>query len=166
MLCLEHSDIKADLVCLGKALSGGFFPISAVLGNDKVFDCIVPGSHGSTYGGNPLAGVTMMESIQVIKDEKLVENSQKMGERIMTKLKNSLNSKIVKEIRGKGLFIGIKLNENQGYKAKDFVYKLLEENLLTKDTQAYVLRLAPALTITQTEADFISDKLIKVINAL
>lgn len=156
MLCQDHSEVKADMVCLGKALSGGFFPISAVLGTNDVFECITPGSHGSTFGGNPLACVTMMESIKVLKEEDMVENSEKRGEMLLDSLREvSKGNSLVKDIRGKGLFIGIELDKSKGVKAKDLVYELLDQNLLTKDTQDYVLRLAPALIIGDQEMEMI-----------
>lgn len=164
MLCQDHSGVKADMVCLGKALSGGYLPISAVLGTDEVFECITPGTHGSTYGGNPLACVTMMESVRVLSEEGMIENSEKRGGLLLQGLREICKGNaFVRDVRGKGLFIGIELDQSKGVKAKDLVYELLEENLLTKDTQDYVLRIAPALTIGDQEMDMILNGFRKVL---
>jgi ornithine--oxo-acid transaminase len=156
LLCQDHEDVKADLVCLGKALSAGFMPVSAVLGNNKVFDCITPGTHGSTFGGNPLACVTMIESVKVLIEENMIENSKVKGDFLIKEFKKMLyKNKLVKDIRGKGLFIGVELDSKFGVKAKDLVYEFLDHGLLTKDTRSYVLRLAPALNIGDPEVDLI-----------
>lgn len=108
-------------------------PISAVLGNDKVFQYITPGLHGSTFGGNPLACSVMIEAIKVVHEENMIENSRVRGQRILEGFKKLFgHKKIVRDIRGMGLFIGIELDPSFKVKGKDLVYKLLDENLLTK----------------------------------
>ena len=106
MLCVHHDQVRPDIVCLGKALSGGMFPVSAVLADDNIMLTIKPGQHGSTYGGNPLACKIAMEAVQILVDEKLPENALKQGERLMSKLK-TLPKDIVKTTRGRGLLSAI-----------------------------------------------------------
>lgn len=165
MLCQDHENIKADMVCLGKALSGGYMPVSAVLGTDDVFSCITPGTHGSTYGGNPLACAVLKASVQAIVDEGMIENSEKMGKRMLNNLQSQLkDNKIVKDVRGKGLFIAIEFDSKADVTCYQLVYELLEQGLLCKQTKENVLRLAPPLIITQDETDFITNTLVTVIN--
>jgi len=111
MLCVEHENVRPDIVTLGKALSGGYYPISAALCDDEVMLCIKPGQHGSTYGGNPLACKIAMEALQILIDENLAENSQKQGERLMNKLR-TLPKDVVTTVRGKGLLSAIVINKN------------------------------------------------------
>jgi ornithine--oxo-acid transaminase len=156
LLCQEHFGIKGDLVVLGKALSGGFFPVSAVLGTEEAFKSIVPGSHGSTFGGNPLAAVTAIESVKVILEEGLVENSRVMGERLLNGLKKRLEgSKYVSNLRGKGLFVGMDINEQYGPKMKDILLEISSHGLLLKNPKATKIRVAPALTVNESDVDFI-----------
>ena len=112
MLCVEHENVRPDIVTLGKALSGGVYPISAALCDDEVMLCIKPGEHGSTYGGNPLACKIAMEALQILIDENLAENSRKQGERLMNKLK-TLPKDIVSTVRGKGLLSAIVINKSK-----------------------------------------------------
>ena len=144
MLACEHEDVKPDILCLGKALSGGVLPISAVLADNEIMNCITPGTHGSTFGGNPLSAVVAMTSLEVIKNEKLCENSEKMGELF----RNSIEKKdFIKDIRGKGLMNAIEL-ENK--KIADIVCENLAENgILTKSTHDTILRMTPPLVIKE-----------------
>jgi ornithine--oxo-acid transaminase len=103
MLCVDHDDVRPDIVCLGKALSGGVYPVSAVLCDDEVMLCIKPGEHGSTYGGNPLACAVGMEALQVLVDEKLAENSERLGEVMRNEIRG-FNSPIIKEVSPYALF--------------------------------------------------------------
>lgn len=156
MLCQENWNVKADMVTLGKALSGGFFPISAVLGKKEIFDLIVPGAHGSTFGGNPLACVTMQESVKVIIEENLVQNSAEKGEFILKGLKEKCSKfTSMKNIRGKGLFFGFDICQKEGPDIKEFIFKLAEKGILTKNPRPDKLRFAPALIINQNEAEMI-----------
>ena len=156
LLCQEHFGIRGDMVVLGKALSGGFFPVSAVLGTEEAFKSIVPGTHGSTFGGNPLAAVTAVESVKVILEEGLIENSKIMGDRLLNGLKKRLEgSKYVQNLRGKGLFIGMDINEQYGPKMKDILIEIAGHGLLLKNPKATKIRIAPALTVNESDVDFI-----------
>ena len=133
---------------LGKALSGGFYPVSAVLGNWEIFDLVTPNTHGSTFGGNPLACAIMKESLDVLIEDKLIENSEKMGLYLLSKLKEKIgNHWIVKEIWGMGLFIGLELKDDQEIDSKMISTKMMEKGVLVKNTREYILWVAPPLTI-------------------
>ena len=165
MLCQDHDNVKADMICLGKALSGGYMPISALLGSDEVFNCITPGSHGSTFGGNPLACVVAKASVETIIEEGMIENSATMGKRMLDTLSSELEkNKLVKEVRGKGLFIAIEFDNEADFKCSQLIYELLDHGLLCKHTKENVLRLAPPLIINRAQADFIVETLVRVIN--
>lgn len=164
LLCQEHYGVKGDLVTLGKALSGGFFPVSAVLGTEAAFKAIVPGTHGSTFGGNPLAAVTAIESVKTILDEGMVENSAKLGSFIMDRLQAELkDSKYASNFRGKGLFIGFDLNFDHGAKTKYLLLEAASRGLLMKNPKANKVRVAPSLIINKSEANFIADTIIESI---
>ena len=151
MLCSEHYGIKPDLVVLGKALSGGMLPVSAVLGSEDVLGCLKPGEHGSTYGGNPLACAVAREALKVLKEEGLVENSDKLGEIFrQSLLQMKANHKWIIDVRGKGLFNAIELNPNHTHTAKDLCYRLMERGLLAKQTHEHTIRFSPPLVITLT----------------
>ena len=164
MLCQEHWQVKADLVILGKALSGGFMPISAVLGSDEVFNCMGPNSHGSTFGGNPLACATMKESVQVIIDEGMAENSYKQGEYLINKLRPYESEfPFFSKIRGKGLFFAFDICQKTGPEMKQFIYSLAQKGILAKNTRNDIIRFAPPLIITKHEADKIVDAVISTL---
>jgi ornithine--oxo-acid transaminase len=112
-LCSEHDGVRPDILILGKSLSGGFLPVSAVLCDDHIMNHIKPGQHGSTYGGTPLACEVAMKAIQVTLEEKMTENSEKLGAYLMDNLKKILVSNKLKELRGKGLFIGAEFEESE-----------------------------------------------------
>ncbi len=140
---------KPDMLIIGKALSGGFYPVSAVLSSNEIMGVFKPGDHGSTFGGNPLAAAVAREALRVIEDEKLPERSARLGAMLMDKLKTIRSSRI-KEIRGRGLFIGIELNE----KARPYCEALKNKGLLVKETHENVIRLAPPLVISEEELDW------------
>lgn len=146
--------MKADVLILGKALSGGFYPVSAVLASKEVMLCIRPGEHGSTFGGNPVACAVAMEAIQVILDEKLVEDVFEMGNLFRERLV-SFNIPLITEVRGKGLLNAIELNvqqlEKQGKSAFDYCLAMLQNGLLAKPSRESVTRLAPPLCINRQE---------------
>ena len=148
MLASSHEDIKPDILCLGKALSGGVLPISAVLADDNIMKHITPGSHGSTFGGNPLASVVATASLEVIRDENLCYNSNKMGNIFRNEL-NLLNKDFIKEIRGKGLMNAIEF-ENKKITDKVCI-ELLNNGLLTKSTHDNILRMSPPLIINKNQ---------------
>ncbi|MHB8851730.1 MAG: ornithine--oxo-acid transaminase [Ignavibacteriaceae bacterium] len=152
LFAYQYENIKPDVVIIGKALSGGFYPVSAVLSNNEVLGVFNPGDHGSTFGGNPLAAAIARESIKVLVEENLIENSFKLGEYFREKLRG-IKSKHVKEIRGKGLFIGVELYpEAKG--ARRFCEALMTKGVLCKETHDDVIRFAPPLVITKEEIDW------------
>jgi len=162
LFAYEHDyNAKPDLLVIGKALGGGFYPVSAVLSSKEIFEVIKPGDHGSTFGGNPLASAIARKSLQVIVNEKLVENSAQLGAYFLNKLK-TLKSKWIKEIRGKGLLIGVELYENAGG-ARRYCEALMKEALLCKETHENVIRFAPPLIIKKKEIDFAFNKIKKVL---
>jgi len=154
LLACDYENVKPDILILGKALSGGVLPVSAVLANDHIMLNIKAGQHGSTYGGNPLACAVAMTALQIIKDEKLTENAFIMGNYLRKKLEAiKIKSSIIKEIRGKGLLNAIEINDN-GDLAWDICLRLKEYGLLAKPTHGNIIRLAPPLIITKKEIVF------------
>lgn len=151
LLCVEHESVRPDILILGKSLSGGFLPVSAVLCDNHIMDHIKPGQHGSTYGGNSLACATAMKAVEVVLEEGMVENSAKMGDYLINFLKKNLVSNRIKDIRGKGLFIGLEFEE--GDLAYKFSKILLKNGLIAKPTQQNIIRFSPPLVITQTQMD-------------
>lgn len=160
LFCFQHDGIVPDVIIIGKALSGGFMPISAVVASDEVMGVFKPGDHGSTFGGNPLACVVGSESLNVILDEKLHEKSAKMGDYFMSKL-NAMKSPHVKEVRGKGLLIGVEVKPKSG-RARQFTEKLMGLGILAKETHEQVVRFAPPLVITRKEIDWAMERISKV----
>ena len=152
MLACDHEGVKPDILILGKALSGGTIPVSAVLANNEVMLTIKPGEHGSTYGGNPLACAVAMEALKVLKDEKLSENSEALGiifREEMNRLKNE--SDLITDVRGKGLFNAIVIKERNGKTALDICLKFADNGLLAKPTHGDIIRFAPPLVINQEQ---------------
>jgi ornithine--oxo-acid transaminase len=162
LLAEEHEGIEADLTLIGKALSGGFYPVSAVLSNSEVMDVLNPGEHGSTFGGNPLAAAIARTSLKVLVDEGLVENAAKMGEYFIEGL-HRLEPPHVKEIRGRGLMIAIEFEPEAGG-AKPFVKAMAKKGLLCKETHTHTIRFAPPLVITKEEVDFALKVIGEVLN--
>lgn len=154
MLACDHEQVKPDILCLGKALSGGTMPISAVLANDEVMLTIKPGEHGSTYGGNPLACRVAMEALRVLVDEKLAENAERQGKRLRAGLQ-ALQSPIVREVRGKGLLNAVVIDDRSadGTYAWDICMKMADMGLLAKPTHGNIIRFAPPLVITDQQID-------------
>ncbi|MDH3880749.1 MAG: ornithine--oxo-acid transaminase, partial [Desulfobacteraceae bacterium] len=161
LLAEEHEDIEADVTVIGKALSGGFYPISAVLSNKEVLGVFMPGDHGSTFGGNPLACAVARTAIRVIIEENMIDNSRKMGEYFLSQLK-TIQSPFIKEIRGKGLLIGVELLPEAGG-ARRFCEDLKTKGLLCKETHENVIRFAPPLVITKEEIDWAMDRIAPVL---
>ena len=154
MLCIDHEEIKADILILGKALSGGVYPVSAVLASREIMLCIKPGEHGSTYGGNPLGCAVAIAALKVLKEEGMIENAEKLGHKFREGL-TSLNSPIVACIRGKGLLNAIvidnsKLSANNA-SAWDICLLMKRKGLLAKPTHDNIIRLAPPLCITEKQ---------------
>lgn len=159
----EYEDIQSDLTLVGKALSGGFYPISAVLSNKEVLGVFKPGDHGSTFGGNPLACAVARAALRVLIEENMIENAATLGEYFMEQLKE-INSPHVKEVRGKGLLIGIELNHTAGG-ARRFCEALQAEGILCKETHQHVIRLAPPLIIQGENIDWALEKIARVLNS-
>lgn len=148
----HHEGVRADIVTIGKALSGGFYPVSAVLADKAILGLFVPGEHGSTFGGNPLAAAIARASLSVIKDEKLVENAEKLGTYFLDHLKE-VNTPHIKEVRGKGLLIAVELKPAAGG-ARRFCEALEKKGILAKETHQHVIRFAPPLVIDQPTIDW------------
>lgn len=154
LLACDHYNVRPDIVCLGKALSGGTIPVSAVLCDDEIMLTIKPGQHGSTYGGNPLACAVAMESLKVLIEEDMATNSFKLGEILRQRLL-SIKSKKIKEVRGKGLLNAIVINEDEenGINAWNICIELAKLGILAKPTHGNIIRLAPPLCITEKQID-------------
>ncbi|MGF2617590.1 ornithine--oxo-acid transaminase [Rossellomorea vietnamensis] len=159
MFACEWEDVEPDMYILGKALGGGVFPISCVVADNEVLGVFNPGSHGSTFGGNPMACAVSVASLEVLEDEKLSERSLELGEYFMNKLREIDNPKI-KEVRGRGLFIGVELTEP----ARGYCEQLKEEGLLCKETHETVIRFAPPLIISQEDLDWAIERIQKVLS--
>jgi len=159
MFACEWEDVDPDMYILGKALGGGVFPISCVVANKEILEVFNPGSHGSTFGGNPMACAVSIASLNVLVEEKLAERSEELGNYFkdaLTKIEHSS----IKEVRGRGLFIGMELNTA----ARPFCEELKELGLLCKETHDTVIRFAPPLVITKDESDWAIEKIQKVFN--
>lgn len=150
LLACCHEGVKADMLILGKALSGGIYPVSAVLANDDIMLTIQPGEHGSTYGGNPLACAVTMEALQIVIDEKLAENAQYLGEIFRNRMQ-ALNHPLLTQVRGKGLLNAIIIDKNKGIKAWNICVRLMQNGLLAKPTHGNIIRLAPPLVMTESQ---------------
>jgi len=161
LFAYEHEGIRPDLVIVGKALSGGFYPVSGILADDAVMGVFHPGEHGSTYGGNPMAAAVARAALSVLVEEKLADRSAELGPYFMDRLR-AIPSPHVKEVRGKGLWIGIELHREAGG-ARRFCEALQKEGLLCKETHDHVIRIAPPLTITKDEIDWALERLERVL---
>jgi ornithine--oxo-acid transaminase len=150
LLACDHENVRPDILVLGKALSGGVYPVSCVLADDEIMLTIKPGEHGSTYGGNPIAGKVAMAALDVIIDENLVENSNRMGEIFRREMK-AVESKMIEIVRGKGLLNAIAVKPNNGKTAWDVCLKLKENGLIAKPTHEHIIRFTPPLIITEPE---------------
>jgi ornithine--oxo-acid transaminase len=157
ILAEEHDHVEADLTLVGKALSGGFYPISAVLSNVEVLGVLRPGEHGSTFGGNPLACAVARTALKVLVEEGMVENSAKMGEYFLGQLKK-IKSPAIKEVRGRGLFIGMELLPEAGG-ARRYCETLMKKGLLCKETHENTIRFAPPLIIKKDEIDWALERI-------
>jgi ornithine--oxo-acid transaminase len=163
LLAEEWEGIESDLTLIGKALSGGFYPISAVLSNKEVLGVLRPGEHGSTFGGNPLACAVARKAIEVLIKEKMIENARTQGDYFLAELKKMKNPHI-KEVRGRGLMIGMELDPGAG-SARRFCEKLLEKGMLCKDTHEHTIRFAPPLVIKREEVDWALERIQDVMAA-
>ncbi|MFP3511914.1 ornithine--oxo-acid transaminase [Peribacillus sp. SIMBA_075] len=159
MFASDWDGVVPDMYILGKALGGGVFPISCVAANREILGVFNPGSHGSTFGGNPLACAVSIASLEVLEDEKLAERSLELGQYFMDSLKEIKNP-MIKEIRGRGLFIGVELTEA----ARPYCEQLKEEKLLCKETHDTVIRFAPPLVITKEDLDWAIERIKRVLS--
>lgn len=157
-LAVDHDGILPDILVLGKALSGGVLPVSAVLAKDEVMLTLNPGEHGSTYGGNPLACKVAMAALEVLRDEKLDENSRARGEQLRSGMSSLIGDTAIEAVRGRGLLNAIVINQPKGAygdtgKAWDLCVNMQNHGLLAKPTHGNIIRFAPPLTITEQEMD-------------
>lgn len=150
LLCCDHEGIRPDIVILGKAISGGVLPVSAVLADDEIMMTIKPGQHGSTFGGFPLACKVAVAALEVVKEEKLAEKAEYLGKIFRDEMRK-LNSPFVKQTRGKGLLNAIVIESHNGKEAWDVCLKMAENGLLAKPTHQHIIRFAPPLVITEEE---------------
>jgi len=162
LLADRHEHAEPDVTLIGKALSGGFYPVSAVLSNSEVLGVLRPGEHGSTFGGNPLACAVARMALRVLVEEGMVENSAEMGEYFLQSLKQ-IAGPLVKEVRGKGLMIGIELLPEAGG-ARQYCEKLMGLGVLCKDTHGHTIRVAPPLVITRQEIDWALERFDSVLS--
>ncbi len=154
LLACDHEGVRPDIVTLGKALSGGFYPVSAALADKQIMGLLRPGDHGSTFGGNPLGSAIGRAALSVLVDEGLVQRANEMGAYFKGRLER-IESENIKEVRGKGLLIGVELKT----KARPYCDALREEGILCKETHATVVRFAPPLVITREQIDWAMDRI-------
>jgi len=167
LLCCDHEGFRPDILVLGKALSGGIMPVSAVLANDEIMLTIRPGQHGSTYGGNPLACAVAMEALEVLKDEQLAENAEYLGKVFRRRMQEDVVDKtdLVTLVRGKGLLNAIVIDdEEEGEMGWDICLKLAENGLLAKPTHGNIIRFAPPLVMTEAQLHECCDIITRVIH--
>jgi ornithine--oxo-acid transaminase len=150
LLAADHEGVRPDIVILGKAISGGVLPVSCVLADDDIMLCIKPGEHGSTYGGNPIAAKVAIAALNVVKDEKLAENSERMGQIFRDELK-AIKSDMIELVRGKGLLNAVVIKPKNGKTAWDVCVAMKENGLLAKPTHGHIIRFAPPLTINEAQ---------------
>lgn len=161
LFAFSYEKVCPDMITIGKALSGGLYPVSAVIGSKEVLGVFKPGDHGSTFGGNPLGAAVAREALKVLVEENMIENSFELGKYFREKLKE-VNSPHVKEIRGKGLFIGVELKDEAGG-ARRFCEALMHKGILCKETHVNVIRFAPPLIITKDDIDWAMESIKEVL---
>ncbi len=164
LFAYQHEDnARPDMITIGKALSGGFYPVSALVANKEVMGVFNPGDHGSTFGGNPLGCAVAIEALNVLVDENLVENSSELGRYFMERLA-TINNPLIKEVRGRGLFIGVEM-EPEANGARKYCEQLMQKGLLCKETHENVIRFAPPLVISKEDIDWAFDRIKEVLQA-
>ena len=164
LLAEQHEGVEADLTLIGKALSGGFYPVSAVLSNDEAMGVLKPGEHGSTFGGNPLACAVARAALKVLVEEGMIENAARVGDRLKASLA-AIGGGAVKEVRGRGLMLAVELHPEAGG-ARQACVALQARGLLCKETHDHTLRISPPLVLTDTQADWIAQQVGEVVTAL
>ena len=157
LLAEEHEEIEADLTLIGKALSGGYYPVSAVLSNKEVLGVLKPGEHGSTFGGNPLACAVARAALKVLVEEGMIENAAKTGAYFLDRLK-AIRNNAIKEVRGRGLMIAVEFEPEAGG-ARRYCETLKDKGLLCKETHVNTIRLAPPLIVTKDDIDWAMDRI-------
>ena len=157
LLAEEHEGIEADVTLIGKALSGGFYPVSAVLSNSDVLGVLKPGQHGTTFGGNPLACAVARAALKVLVEEGMIENSAEQGEYFKAELQ-AIRSNMVREVRGRGLMLAVELHPEAG-PARPVVEALRARGVLAKDTHGHTIRISPPLVITRDEVDWALERI-------
>ena len=150
LLACDHEGVHPDILVLGKAMSGGMMPVSCVLANDDIMLCIKPGEHGSTYGGNPIAARVSIGALEVVRDEKLAENAEKLGQVFRDRI-SKIHSDMIELVRGKGLLNAVVIKPKNGKTAWDVCLKLRDKGLLAKPTHQHIIRFAPPLVINKME---------------
>ncbi|MBL4654696.1 MAG: ornithine--oxo-acid transaminase [Bacteroidia bacterium] len=165
LLACDHESVRPDILILGKALSGGTYPVSAVMADDEIMLCIQPNEHGSTFGGNPVACKVAIAALEVVRDEGLAENAEKTGKILRERLSN-INSALITIVRGKGLLNAIVVKEDASIEAWDICLKLKENGLLAKPTHGHIIRFAPPLIITEDQIHECCDTIEKVFSEL
>jgi ornithine--oxo-acid transaminase len=159
------NEVKPDILLLGKALSGGMLPVSAILADNNIMEVITPGTHGSTFGGNPLGCSIAIESLNLLENENMIKNSKNMGEYLVKELRFICKNKtFIKNIRGKGLMIGVETVNKEI--TENIVNLLLDNNILCKSTRDTIIRLSPPLIIKKRDIDKFLDKFNKIINMI
>ncbi len=164
MLACDHETVRPDILILGKALSGGMYPVSCVLANDEIMLTIKPGEHGSTFGGNPLAAALAIEALQIVLDEKLAENATRMGN-LFREAMRSFPSPFISEVRGKGLLNAISIRPTNGKQAWDVCLAMKEQGILAKPTHDHIIRFTPPLVINQEQMDDALNRIKKALNS-
>ena len=162
--CFEHEDVHPDLIVVGKALGGGVYPVSAVVGKMEILSLFRPGEHGSTFGGNPLGAAVAREALRVLEQEQLASRAAELGEYLMARLR-SIESPYIKEVRGKGLLIGLVLHPEAGG-ARRFCVALMGQGVLCKETHEDVIRFAPPLVITRDQIDWALERVEQVLTTI
>lgn len=163
LLACDHEGVRPDILILGKALSGGVYPVSAVLADDEIMLCIKPGEHGSTFGGNPIAARVAVAALEVVKEEKLAEKAERLGKIFRDEMK-AFNSDMVELVRGKGLLNAIVIRPKNGKTAWDVCVKMSENGVLAKPTHGHIIRFAPPLVISEEELREAIDRIKKSIS--
>ncbi len=159
--CWMYEDARPDVLLVGKALGGGLYPVSGILADGELMDIFTPGTHGSTFGGNPIGSAVAMAALDVLEDEELDIRARELGEYFMSRLRE-IGSDRIREVRGRGLLVAVELFESAG-KARDYCYKLKDRGILAKDTHDTTIRFAPALTVEKADLDWVVDQLREVL---
>jgi ornithine--oxo-acid transaminase len=162
LFACDHEQVRPDVMILGKALAGGMYPVSAVVSDKAVLGLFRPGDHGSTFGGNPLGAAVGVEALKILTEEGLIENAHELGTYFQERLAE-IPTPHVKEVRGKGLLIGVELKEESGG-ARRFCEALQQRGILCKETHKYTIRFAPPLVITRQDIDWAVDHITEVLN--